>query len=66
MYYYQPDNTVLYYHSTEKTLLYYYKPENTAFVLSPEETKRRKYKFVFLNTIFVEKYKFCINNIKYS
>jgi hypothetical protein len=32
------------------------------FVLSPENTNYRKNKFVFLNTIYVEKYKFCINN----
>jgi hypothetical protein len=37
----------------ENTLFYYQSPKNTNF---------RKYKFVFLNTIYVEKYKFCINN----
>jgi hypothetical protein len=38
------------------------RPRKYTFVLSPENTNCRKYKFVFLNTIFVEKYKFCINN----
>ena len=81
LYFYSPENTLLYYHpiiqTFENTVLYFQSPENTLLYyhpkiqtvenwycrLSPENTNCRT--VVFLNTIFVEKYKFCINNTKF-
>jgi hypothetical protein len=57
-----PKIQILFYRSPENTNFVFFLTRKYKFVLSPENTNGRKYKFVFLNTIFVEKYKFCINN----
>jgi hypothetical protein len=60
-----PENTNFVFLLTQKYKFVFFLPEKYKFVLSPENTNGRKNKFVFLNTIFVEKYKFFINNTKF-